>query len=390
MPETFTFQMRAYAAAHFAWDDLLRINFPETVCLLQSEYTGGDEGKAYPVTIFGEIRGDFEGLEEAQRRLSNLIGGDLLPVISLGTNAAVQTPMAVACFGVDLSEPQPFLGYRTPPAESFFPPGKRRIKIKPLVALMEAVGTRESPATLRRANESFRQALLHWAPEERLLGGEFLFIAAETLSRFILESRASDRGLNPRGLARAEGKSKVEELRRSILVEIFDGDEGVLRALEGASSGFEHGYMATSSVRERMQPVLDDALASVREALIRASGVDDETVTELLCEEYAEPRPLAPQLHILEGTLSRVDPSNWVNEHLPWGAFDLKWRSVEPTVKASDAEVNFLFQPEVEISNLPDRVTLKPLRYGLRAAYVSAIERPAESGEAEMQDTDER
>lgn len=30
----------------------------------------------------------------------------------------------------------------------------------------------------------------HWMPEERLLGGEFLFIAAETLSRFLVESRA--------------------------------------------------------------------------------------------------------------------------------------------------------------------------------------------------------
>jgi hypothetical protein len=89
---TFAFQMRAHAAAHFEWDHLFQINFPDGKrCLLQSEYTGGD-GRAYPVTIAGEIRGDFADLQTAQTDLANQIGGDLLPPISIATNAAIETP----------------------------------------------------------------------------------------------------------------------------------------------------------------------------------------------------------------------------------------------------------------------------------------------------------
>lgn len=384
MQDTFTFQTRAYAAAHFEWEELLQVNFPDGCrCLLQSEYTGGREGRGYPVTIFGEIRGEFPELEVAQSRLANLINGDLLPVISVATNAAVALPMPVACFGVDLADPQAFLGYRTLPAESFFPPGKRRIQVEPLVELMKAVGSREDSAALRRANESFRHALLHWSPQERLLGGEFLYIAAETLSRFLAESRARERGINPRALARVEGLAKVEDLRRAILIEIFNGDKDVLEALEEASNGFEHGYMATSSVRERMEPVLEDALRAVRAALIRAAGVGEETVTALLCEDYDEPRPLVPPLYLLEGTLSRTDPSVPASEDLPWGAIDLKWANLEPRTAEVDGEVVFVFQPEIEISNLPENVSLTTKRSGLQASYVTARPAPAKSEQAE-------
>ena len=246
---------------------------------------------------------------------------------------------------------------------------------------MKAVGARQNSAPLRRANESFRQALLHWAPEERLLGGEFLYIAAETLSRYLLASRAGDRGLNPRGLARVEGETKTEKLRRSILVEIFGGREDILRALEAASNGFEHGYMATSSVRERMEPVLDDALACVREALIRAAGVDDKTVSALLCDDYSEPRPLIPELHLLEGSLSRTDDAaGSSDEDLAWGVIDLTWRNVSTVATEREGEIHYAFNAEVEVSKLPENVSLETRRYGLRAAYISPV---GESMEAE-------
>lgn len=374
--------MRAHAAAHFEWEHLFQINFPDGKrCLLQSEYTGGD-GRAYPVTIAGEIRGDFADLQTAQAELANLIGGDLLPPISIATNAAIETPMPVACFGVDLSEPRSFVGYSTPPANSWFPPGRRRIKIEPVGALIEAVGTQPDAATLRRANESFRHALLHWSPGERLLGGEFLFIAAETLSRFLLEKRAKDLDLNGRALARAEGFSKVDELRRQILIEIFGGEESILKELEAASSGFEHGYMATASVRERMEPVLEDALRSLREALIRASGVADDVVASLLCDDYAEPRPLIPPVFFMDGELSRTDESIPADEDLPWGSFDLVWKDLTPAATREGEDARFTFNPKIDFNDLPENVSLTAKGFGLRAGYVSPVT-PPESPDSE-------
>ena len=48
--------MRAYAAAHLDYDDVLHIAWPDAEAIIQSEYTGGDDGRAYAVTLHGEIR----------------------------------------------------------------------------------------------------------------------------------------------------------------------------------------------------------------------------------------------------------------------------------------------------------------------------------------------
>src|SRR2546423_179955 len=99
----FAFRMRAYAAAHFEWDELLTVTWPDAEAKFQSEYTGGDDGLAYPVTIHGEIRGTDESIEQAEPRLSRMIG-NTLSVIALAANAALGDPLAVATYGLDLTE----------------------------------------------------------------------------------------------------------------------------------------------------------------------------------------------------------------------------------------------------------------------------------------------
>src|SRR5687768_16638468 len=106
MANLFAFRMRAYAAAHFEWDELLTVTWPDAEAKLQSEYTGGEDGRAYAVTIHGEIRGPGASIEEAEPRLANSIG-NTLPIIAVGANAAVADPLAIATHGIDLREPQP-------------------------------------------------------------------------------------------------------------------------------------------------------------------------------------------------------------------------------------------------------------------------------------------
>jgi len=196
MPSTFSFSMRAYAAAHFGWEDVLTVTWSDAEAKIRSEYTGGVDGRAYPVTIHGEIRGPGESLEEAQPRLARAIG-NTLPMIALSANAAVADPFAIATYGLDITEAQPFIGYRTPGADEWFPPGKRAIDLDGTLALMEAMGRLAQAELLHRAVEAYRRALSYWIPEQQLLAGEFLFVAAETLSRFIVESRAATGAMEP-------------------------------------------------------------------------------------------------------------------------------------------------------------------------------------------------
>jgi hypothetical protein len=155
--------MRAYAAAHFDWDDILTVTWPDATAMLQSEYTRGRTGRAYPVTIHGEIRGEGQSLDEAQPRLANAIG-NTLAIIAVAANAAIASPLAVAAHGLDLTAPQPFTVYRTPGPDEWFPPGGRRIDKEAALALTRAVGTHAPTDLLHRAFETCRRALAHWIP----------------------------------------------------------------------------------------------------------------------------------------------------------------------------------------------------------------------------------
>lgn len=120
----FSVRIQAHAAAHFEYDDLLVVGWPDASAVLQSEYTGGDDGRARPVTMHGEIRGEAPSLDEAEQRLGGALA-NTLPVIAVGANAAIADPLAVAAQGIDLTEPQPFVGYRTPGADDWAPVSNR-------------------------------------------------------------------------------------------------------------------------------------------------------------------------------------------------------------------------------------------------------------------------
>jgi hypothetical protein len=366
----FTFRMRAYAAAHFAWDEVLTVTWADAEAKLQSEYTGGDDGRAYPVTIHGEVRSPGESIEEAEPRLAGSIS-NTLSLIALAANAAVADPLPVATHGIDLSEPQPLIYYYTPPASAWFPPGKRLIDLDATAALMAAVGHHPEGSLLHRAMESYRRALGYWIPETQLFAGEFLYIAAETLSRFLAESRAAQRGMSPKNLARLEKTSGEQALRQRYLRdEIFSGDVAAFEAMQEASNGFEHGYMSVDDVRGLLGPVLGRSMGHVRRALISSTGMDDTAAKRLLDETFSKPRGLVPAVKMVRGQLSRRDPSQPA-EPMGGAAVELEWHPSPLTAtKSPDGNLELSFTDTATVINLPPNVELELSGFGLRAAHV--------------------
>lgn len=377
MAEMFTFRMRAYAAAHFEWGDVLAVTWPYAEAKLESEYTGGDDGRAYAVTIHGEIRGEGESLDEAEPRLGQAISS-VLPVLALASNAAIADPLAVVAHGVDLTEPQPFRGYRTPKATEWFPPGKRSFDAEATLALMEAVGRNPQTDLLHRAIEAYRRALGHWIPEQRLMAGEFLFIAAETLSRFLVESRASSRGITPKNLARLMKVNSPDALRWQYLSdEIFAADADARKAMDEASNGFEHGYMAVDQVRGLLEPVLERSMGHVRRGLIAASGVTAELESRLLADKFTEPRGLVPEISFVRGRLMRED-STLPPPPMGGGDVEFEWGTLVPVAtRTPGGDVNISFTWQVS-PTLPPNTTLELSGFGMRAAYMKPTGQPAE------------
>lgn len=375
MPSPFVFKMRAYAAAHFDFNQHIEITWPDARAILQSEYTGGASGRAYAVTLYAEIFGEAESLEAAQRHLSGLIG-NTLPIVAVAANAAIDNPLAIAVFGLDLSEPQELLWYSTPHASDFFPPGLRKIDPKATLELMTAVGHHPQNDLLHRAMESYRNALVNWFPERRLLAGEFLYIAAETLSRFLLETRAAERGMTPTNLARLEGAASKDALRATYLRDdIFTSDSGALDAMQAASNGFEHGYMAMHEVHGLIEPVLERSMTLVHRALIKAANVGAAAEQILLGDGYDEPRALVPPLHVVAGQLATEDPTQPAPADLP--RLELDYPSPAMVVQElPNGQVEHKLDGDVKVLYLPDNVQIRNIRPGLRAAYV----RPSPDG----------
>lgn len=358
MGTPFAFRMRAYAAAHFAFDSLLEITWPDAAAILQSEYTGGDDGRAYAVTLFGEIRGDAESLDAAQSWLAAAIG-NALPSVALAANAAIDDPIAIAVLGLDLSEPREFMWYAGARAVDWFPPGNRMIAPEATLALMTAVGNHPQTDLLQRAIESYRRALINWVPERLLMAGEFLFIAAEALSRCLIETRSGEKGITPQNLARLAAESGPDQLRHRYLVEeIFAGDHSAFDAMHAASNGFEHGYMAVTDVRGLMDQVLQRSMTAVRRALVVASGVSDEALQVLLSEEYAEPRGLVPALHVVRGELAMKDATKPPPDV---GSLELDFPRPEPLARRTkEGKVEVDLPATLTALQLPDNVEPRP------------------------------
>jgi len=306
--KSFAVRLRAYAAAHFAFDEHLELAWPDARAVLQSEYTGGPDGRAYAVTLYGEIVGCADSLSQAQQRLGGALG-NVLPLVAVAANAAVDDPLAIGAFGLNLPEPQDFMWYASPQAADWFPPGARRIQPEATLTFLAAVGHHPETDLLFRATESYRRALGNWVPERRLMAGEFLYIAAETLSRCLIETRSQEQGLTPKNLAKSLKAKGPDDLRlRYLRDEIFAGDDAALDAMRAASDGFEHGYMAVHEVLGLTDQVLERTMSSVRRALILAAGVATEIERVLLSDDYAEPRGLVPALHVVTGQLILKDP----------------------------------------------------------------------------------
>jgi hypothetical protein len=365
----FAFRVRAYAAAHFEIDDHVELRWPGVGGIVQSEYSGGEDGRAYAVTLHAEVRGLAESIDQAQEQFGALVAG-VFPLISVAANAAIADPIPVAAYGLDLTTPQPYVAYQTPPATAWFPPGTRRIAKESTIAYTQAVATHAQTAELHRANESYRRAIGHLFPEERLLAGEYAFIATETLSRGMHEAEASARGELVANIGHGRVRNELAEIRRD---RIFDGDEDALRAIERASHGFEHGHMRLQEVLALIKgPELERSLAHIRRALIEFAGLDAASQAVLAGPDFETPRSLVPPIRGLTGQIRTTDPQH--PPQLDSGAVEIEWSTGPPIVeRQSDGDVRISFPTTSTLARVPTGVEVELSGHVLRAAHVKDL-----------------
>lgn len=357
---------RAISAAHFTFDDVLRVQLSEGLCTVVSEYVGGEDG--WPLSLRGEIRGPASDLDDAQHRLSESIGA-LFPLVTLAANAAHVDPGIVVVHGLTPTESSPadWISYAWPPADSHFPPQARTVEARLVGSLLEAADRYPSDGYHARATAIYREALKYWAPESTLLAAEYLWMATEALSRGIVEAEATKAKITPSNLSQLRKVGSVQALYKRTREEvIFNEDAEALHALEEASDGFEHGYKTIPEVRALAEPVLLRAAHKVRHALISVLDMPEQDKAALLAEEFDEPRGLTPPLRVFRGELLVVDPTLAPEEIADAVEVDWEAEGRPQYGRSPEGKLTITGQTRMTMKALPPGITLALTAPGMR------------------------
>jgi hypothetical protein len=241
-----------------------------------------------------EVRVEAASLQDAVNEGLQAAGSQLL-ALTVAANAFAANPVLVSAYetGADLVEREWL--QRRQPAEEAVPPNSREIAAEPAGEFMRAAEHHPQRRRFGRVLAFYREALRYAETDSALLAVEFLHVAAETLTPVLLKR---DRG---------KEKPADEELRRVRLEQIYSGDSDLRRRVERLSNGFEHGFADLGSAKDTAQAIVGDASWSIRNAIVRASGVPPAVLAELLSERFSVPMPLFDTEYLYMGKLRVAD-----------------------------------------------------------------------------------
>ncbi len=345
---------------------------PDAHCVVKSEHVGGEDG--WPISLRGEAGGSAADIDDAQRRLGDVVSG-LLPLVALAANAAHEDPALVVAHGTAVSQSSPaeWIGYDWPPPSTHFPPHARTVPAKLVGALLQAADRYPSAGYHGRAVGLYPEALKYWTPESTLLAGEYLWMATEALSRGIVEAEAATSNMTPRHLARQRkvgGPDALYKLAREQT--IFDGDLEALKALQDASDGFEHGYMPIPDVRSLAEPILERAARCVRRALVSVVDLAEVDATALLDPGFDQPRGLVPPMKILRGEIVVNDPTIAPSEIEDAVEMDWESRGEREVQRDADGNLTITGTTKVTLRGLPSGLGLTSIGSGMRVQGATA------------------
>jgi hypothetical protein len=248
------------------------------------------------------------------------------------------------------------------------PPGYRVVEPELVQELLTAhdrylAKSAEAADLLDRAVANYYDALRHWMEEQVLLTGEYLWMAAETLSRahVEMEAAAAD-GITPKNLCRMYGKQDVKQLYELARQDVFAGHLDTLKKLNDVSDAFEHGYMNRGNLRAEVAPLLVDSARCIRHGLVKELDLAAAIEAAVLDPARDEPKGLVPEVHVLHGRIEIADAS--VAPERLADAIEPSWTFDAPTADPAGGPM----RREVDISfgNVPD---------GMRAALDHVVRR---------------
>lgn len=252
-----------------------------------TRYISIGDGDPYPIAFRAIVFGEADSVQDVITRFWEA-AAVLLPPVAVAANGRFGNMTAIAALEIsDKTENQ--ILHHIWPAHHVNP---RQMKVLPkaghLLNVISAAMSPDDSAWIHRAALQYATALDYWQPGRELFAVQHAFLAAEVLSRVVVNRQLLLTRYNRDQLARSWGvrRSDLEETVRTAL--IFN-DSTLSATVESISNGFEHGYETIPQLHREAARVRDEACRCVRKAILGVLDLPAETATALAHPNYENP-----------------------------------------------------------------------------------------------------
>jgi len=264
------------------------------------EHLPDDKG-AIPRTLWFEVWGPADSLDDALHRLQDH-AGTVGVALTMATNAAVEETAVDVVFDATDGETEHEFFQEFHVDEEDLPRITRQIDIDLFLKLMGAFSESAYRERLYRSAAQYQTAIRHLLPGQEVLVVAHLWMAVEALTKVVGEQEivkfgSRDDLLSAWGI---ELKDFDAEVRRRI---IFQGDTTTYAEARQASNGFEHGFLNMHEIAKVATTRAVQGLAYMREAILRAAGLDDDVVASLVSQRFSHPLPSVRLARYIRATL---------------------------------------------------------------------------------------
>lgn len=305
-PRSYVGSFRAHAAVRFSEDGGSSFFLNDARGRLDVsvrtyyEHLPDDKG-AIPRTLWFEVWGPADSLDDALHRFQDH-AGTVGVALTMATNAAIEETTIDVVFDATDGETDHEFFQEVHVDEEGLPRTTRQVDIDLFLKVMGAFNESVYRERLYRSAAQYQRAIRHLLPGQEVLVVAHLWMAVEALTKAAREQEIAKFGsrdvlLSAWGI---ELKNLDAEVRRRI---IFQGDTTTYAEARQASNGFEHGFLNMHEIAKVSTTRAVRGLAYMREAILRAAGLDDDVVASLSSERFSHPLPSVRLAKYIRATL---------------------------------------------------------------------------------------
>ncbi len=260
-------------------------------------------GAVVPILLVAEVEGPCDSLDRALRAFADG-AHSAVALLAVAINVAIDAPTLERGYQSSPNSPYRPFYQNLAPAVGENARRARVVDCKAAEEVLATVARNGGRERVLRAARQYRLALSYWEPGNETLALAHLYMGVEAITETLLRLEMARLGTTQEQLADQWGLTakERERLKSSLLSHarsrlVFQGDAQTYKSAREASDGFEHGYSSLEAVDASARQARVRTAACLRETILRAAGLDAESLKRLLAPPFDFPVHGGPDTH---------------------------------------------------------------------------------------------